>query len=90
MGHTYLDNLVLKPGNNSVPMTSTVDQAAIISMLLSKNNPYKDGLVPFDITGNSSVYHGKQLPYFTEALSANNLTVKLNVTKALAEINVRI
>ncbi|KAJ5103916.1 hypothetical protein N7532_004445 [Penicillium argentinense] len=86
MGQSFLDNLILKPGNNTIPMTSTVNQTAIISMLTSKSNPYKDGVVPFDITGNSSVYNGKTLPYFTEALSANNLTVHLNVTKALAEI----
>lgn len=71
-------------------MTSTVDRAAIISMLLSKTNPFKDGMVPFDITGNSSMYDGKELPYFTQALKANNMTVYLNVTKALAEINVHI
>ncbi|KAJ5179035.1 hypothetical protein N7492_002245 [Penicillium capsulatum] len=90
MGQSYLDNLVLRPGNNTVPMTSTVDQAAIIKMLTSPNNPYKDGVVPFEIGGNSSVYDGKQLPYFTEALRANNLTVKLNVTKALAELGINL
>lgn len=88
IGQSYLDNLTLKPGNNLVPMTSTVNQTAIINMMVSDSNPYKDGVVPFDITGNSSVYHGEELPYFTEALSANHLTVDLNVTKALAEIGV--
>lgn len=86
MGQSFLDNLILKPGNNTIPMTSTVNQSAIISMLTSKDNTYKDGVVPFDITGNSSTYDGKDLPYFTKALSANNLTVNLNVSKALAEI----
>lgn len=86
MGQSFLDNLILKPGNNTIPMTSTVNQTAIISMFTSKNNPYKDGVVPFDITGNSSYYDGKELPYFTTALASNNLTVHLNVSKALSEI----
>ncbi|KAJ5591318.1 hypothetical protein N7450_005290, partial [Penicillium hetheringtonii] len=86
MGQSFLDNLVLKPGNNTVPMTSTVDQTAIIKMFTADGNPYKDGVVPFDIVGNSSVYNGKELPYFTKALASNNLTVHLNVSKALAEI----
>ncbi|KAJ5390826.1 uncharacterized protein N7496_001894 [Penicillium cataractarum] len=90
MGYSYLDNLVLKPGNNTVPMTSTVNESAIITMVTSSSNPYKDGMVPFTITGNSSVYNGKQLPYFTQALAANNLTVSLNVTKALAEIGIKL
>lgn len=90
MGYSYLDNLVLKPGNNTIPMTSNVNQTAIISLVTSSSNPYKDGMVPFTITGNSSVYDGKQLPYFTQALAANNLTVSLNVTKALAEIGIKL
>ncbi|KAJ5683516.1 hypothetical protein N7462_006681 [Penicillium macrosclerotiorum] len=88
LGYSYLDDLILKPGNNTVPMTANVNESAIISFMLSDSNPYTDGVVPFQITGNSSVYNGQELPYFTEALSSNNLTVNLNVTKALAEINI--
>jgi hypothetical protein len=92
MGYTYLDNLVLKPGNNTIPMFATVNQSAIIGLVTSSSNPYKDlnGLVPFVISGNSSVYNGKQLPYFTQALASNNLTVNLNVTKALAELGLKL
>ncbi|CAG7915748.1 unnamed protein product [Penicillium olsonii] len=86
MGTTYLNDLVLKPGNNTVPMLAKVDQSAVIGLLTSSSNPYKDGIVPFDITGNSSTYNGKELPYFTKALSANKLTVKLDVGAALKEI----
>jgi hypothetical protein len=90
MGTTYLNDLVLKPGNNSIPMLAKVDQSAIISLLSSSSNPYKDGIVPFDITGNSSTYNGQDLPYFTKALSANKLTVKLDVGAALKEIGLNI
>jgi hypothetical protein len=86
LGLSYLDDLVLKPGNNTIPMTSTINETAIIEMLTSDSNPFTTGVVPFTITGNSSVYNGQELPYFTDALTANNLTVQLNVTKALAEI----
>jgi len=85
MGQTYLNDLVLKPGNNTIPMLANVNQAAILTMFSSSDNPYKDGIVPFQITGNSSVYHGKNLEYFTKALAANNLTVNLNVYQALKE-----
>ncbi|KAJ5754017.1 uncharacterized protein N7511_008170 [Penicillium nucicola] len=85
MGQTYINDLVLKPGNNTIPMLANVDQAAILTMFASTSNPYKDGIVPFTITGNSSVYHGKNLEYFTEALAANKLTVNLNVYQALKE-----
>ena len=88
MGQSFLNDLTLKPGDNHIPMTSSINQTAILSIVTSSNNPYKDGLVPFVIRGNSSVYDGKELPYFTKALAANNLTVSLNITKALDELGV--
>lgn len=86
MGYSYLDNLTLRPGNNLVPMTSNVNRSAVLDLVYGTNSQYKDGVVPFQITGNSSVYHGQELPYFTEALSANTLTVGLNVSAAVAAI----
>ncbi|KAJ5154717.1 uncharacterized protein N7500_010156 [Penicillium coprophilum] len=83
IGTTYLNDLVLKPGTNTVPLTGEVDQGQIIELLMSKKNPYKDGILPFDIIGNSSVYHGKKIPYFTKALAANKMQIKLDVRAAL-------
>ncbi|EKV19075.1 pre-mrna processing factor 4-like protein [Penicillium digitatum] len=86
VGTTYLSNLTLKPGNNTVPMIGQVDQAAIITLLTSPSNPYKDGIMPFDITGNAtSTCDGKELPYFSKALAANKLSIKLDVLSALKE-----
>lgn len=85
MGQSYLDDLVLKPGNNTVPMTANVQALEILNLLIKGGDKYKDGMMPFEITGNSSVYNGKELPYFTEALQSNNLSVSLNVTAALAK-----
>lgn len=91
VGTTYLTDLTLKPGNNTVPMIGKVDQAAIITLLASKSNPYKDGIMPFDITGNAtSTYNGKDLPYFTKALTANKLSIKLDVGSALSAAGVNI
>lgn len=67
-------------------MTSTVNRSAVLDLVYGTNSKYKDGVVPFQITGNSSVYHGQELSYFTEALSANTLTVGLNVSAAVAAI----
>lgn len=69
-----------------MPMTSTVNRSAVLDMVYSEDSPYKDGVVPFQITGNSSRYHGEELSYFTEALRANNLTTGLNISRAVAEI----
>ncbi|KAJ5426220.1 hypothetical protein N7465_001290 [Penicillium sp. CMV-2018d] len=91
VGTTYLTNLTLKPGNNTVPMIGKVDQATIITLLAQKPSPYKDGIMPFDITGNAtSTYNGKELPYFTKALAANKLSIKLDVKSALSAAGVNI
>ncbi|KAJ5124073.1 uncharacterized protein N7515_007898 [Penicillium bovifimosum] len=88
LGETRLHDLVLKPGENIVPIVGTVDHGYVISFLTSKKNPYKDGILPFDIAGNKSVYAGKELSYYTKALRANTLHVKLDVVGALRDVNV--
>lgn len=90
MGYSYLDNLTLKPGNNTIPMFSNVNQTDIINLITASSSPYKNGIVPFTISGNSSVYNGQELPYFSKALAANNLTVHLNVSQALAELGIHL
>lgn len=67
-------------------MTSTVNTSAVLDLAYGTNSPYKDGVVPIQITGNSSVYHGRELGYFTEALSVNTLKVGLNIWAAVANI----
>lgn len=77
VGQSFLDNLTLHPGNNTVPMTAKVDKLAVVNMMPN------DGMLPVQITGNSSVFDGRELVYFSEALRANTLHAKLDVAKAL-------
>jgi hypothetical protein len=64
-------------------MASIVDQARIIRLITARDSPYRDGIVPIQITGNSSVYNGEEIPYFSEALASNVLTIELNIMSAL-------
>jgi hypothetical protein len=81
IGQSFLNDLVLKPGDNELPMKAKVDQEALAPMLVK----YKDQnyMVPVQITGNSSVYNGQHLPYFETALAANQLHVDLNVLQII-------
>ncbi|KAL8708471.1 MAG: hypothetical protein Q9220_006628 [cf. Caloplaca sp. 1 TL-2023] len=81
IGISSLSDLVLKPGNNTVPMRSTVNQTFVIEKVVGT---YKDGMLPVDIVGNSSVYDGQHLGYFEKALSSNRQHIILNVGAALA------
>ena len=83
IGYSVLPNLVLKPGTNLVPMQANVQQIAVISVIQSK---YKDGVIPLDISGNSSVSNGQHLEYFEEAIKSNTVRVNLNTKPALEAI----
>ncbi len=82
IGSSIINNLTLKPGNNTVEMRSTTNQ----SLVLQKMANYKDGILPVDVVGNGSVYRGQHLVYYEQALAYNKLRVNLNVGSALSAI----
>ena len=77
IGQSFINDLTLHPGDNTVSMTSKVDKMAVV-----RNLPV-DGMLPVVIRGNSSVYQGRELEYFSEALRANTLHARLDVARAL-------
>ena len=85
VGTTTLTNLTLVPGNNTIPMRSTVNQSLVLSQIVEN---YQNGLLPISIVGNSSVFEGQHLVYFEKALSSVTQHVTLDVGKALMEIGV--
>ncbi|KAL9100412.1 MAG: hypothetical protein Q9163_004210 [Psora crenata] len=80
IGTSTLANLVLVPGNNTVPMRATVNQTLVIQAIATV---YTNGMLPVDIVGESSVYDGQHLPYFEKALQGLTQHVTLNVGAAL-------
>lgn len=87
IGYSLLPNLVLKPGENNVPMQAHVDQVKILSMVLST---YKNGVLPLEIVGNSSVRNGQRLTYYEEAIKANTIKLDLDAAPALKAIGVNV
>jgi hypothetical protein len=79
IGTSLLPNLILRPGDNTVEMRSTTNQ----SMVLQKLSKFRDGMLPIDIVGNSSIYNGQHLTYYEEALKSNTVSIKLNIGSAL-------
>ncbi|KAL4944021.1 hypothetical protein BDV06DRAFT_120198 [Aspergillus oleicola] len=78
VGQSFLNNLVLEPGNNTVPMLSALDMDLLLPIIAQGTTT-----IPLTIVGNSSVYNGEEIPYFTAALAANELTVNLNLAEVL-------
>jgi hypothetical protein len=87
IGYSLLPDLILKPGQNSVPMQARVDQPSIISMILST---YKNGILPLEIVGNSSVKNGQTLGYYEEAIKANTIKLDLDAGPALKAIGINV
>lgn len=82
VGTSYLTDLKLVPGNNTLPMTSNVSLSAMTPYIAK----YPKG-IPVSISGsstNSSVYNGQAIPYFSQALGSNTLNVTLDLAKLLS------
>lgn len=87
IGIAVLKDLVLKPGTNNSTLTCKVEQLDVIEFITKK---YKDGVIPLDIIGNSSVRNGEHLEYFEEAIKSNTIKIKLALGPALRAIGLNI
>lgn len=87
IGYGLLPNLVLKPGENKVPMQARIDQGTILGMVLST---YKNAVLPLEVVGNSSVKNGQHLVYYEEAVKANTIKLDLNAGPALSALGINI
>ncbi|KAL6711967.1 hypothetical protein ACN47E_003010 [Coniothyrium glycines] len=87
VGYSLIPNLVLKPGQNTLPMQSHVDQLTILGLVQSK---YRDAIIPLDIVGNSSISNGQHLTYYEEAIKSNTIRLNLDIGPALAGIGINI
>lgn len=87
IGYSLLPDLVLRPGDNNVPMQAHVDQVKILGMVLST---YKNGVLPLEIVGNSSIKNGEHLVYYEEAIKANLIKLDLDAAPALKAIGVNV
>lgn len=87
IGTALLPNVIVKPGSNNSSMTAKVEQLVVIQAITDK---YKDGVIPLDIVGNSSVKNGQHLEYFEEALQSNTVRVNLPLGPALQAIGLNI
>jgi hypothetical protein len=87
IGYALLPNLMLKPGDNNVPMQAQVNPTTVIGLITTK---YKNAVLPLDVVGNSSVNGNTHLTYYEEAIRANTVRVMLDVGPALRGAGVNV
>ena len=89
IGTVNLDNMVLRPGMNSVAMRANVTQTPVITTVTKR--PYcEDGKLPFVLRGTDVVNNGQHIGYFADALAASNQTITIDIGKTLASIGLPI
>ena len=87
IGYSLIPNLLLKPGDNILPMQSKVDQLTILGLVQST---YKNAVLPIDVVGNSSISNGQHLMYYEEAIKSNTIRLNLDIGPALAGLGINI
>ncbi|KFY16443.1 hypothetical protein V492_01329 [Pseudogymnoascus sp. VKM F-4246] len=80
IGNSTIENFVLKPGQNLLPMEAIVDTA------LALGSVDKQGMVNMIIVGQTAVYNGVHLPYYEAALKSHTLTLAVDLQSLLGSI----
>jgi Protein of unknown function (DUF3712) len=85
IGNTTIKDVVLKPGDNSFPVMSSTDQAAVIQ-LIGPGKRFPTGVLEIEARTREISYQNKSLPYFTEAMKASPVHFNLDIADALRAI----
>ncbi|KAH7386541.1 hypothetical protein BKA64DRAFT_145684 [Cadophora sp. MPI-SDFR-AT-0126] len=78
VGNATVLNFKIAPGDNSLPMSGTIDNTKVLPALVN-------GKVNMTIIGESSVRNGEHLTYYEKALKSNVLVLEMNVQQILAD-----
>jgi len=84
IGNLTLPNLTLRPGNETYPLYSTSNQTTVLGLL--QEPAYCSGVLPLELQGKQSIYHGQEVPYFSAALQAGELPLSLDLKGPLGAI----
>ncbi|OCK79487.1 hypothetical protein K432DRAFT_354827 [Lepidopterella palustris CBS 459.81] len=78
IGTASLQNVLLRPGNNTLSTRATIDLKALLMniepIITAESNYLRNGNVAVEASGNQTVYNGVHIDYFESVL--NNLTVQ--------------
>jgi hypothetical protein len=83
LGNATIDNLILYPGNHSVPVKGTLDldylMANLHGILETQGDALSRGVLRLDAVGRSATYDGQLVPYYTEALKQLTLSADVSL-----------
>ncbi|TGJ82537.1 hypothetical protein E0Z10_g6200 [Xylaria hypoxylon] len=86
VGQTYINNLILYPGNNTFFATADIKQLPIINALTQEPFCELKGKLPFQLSGKDVVNNGQVIPYFRDALAASNQSITIDLSEAAKKL----
>jgi len=78
VGTLFIENLLLRPGDNFVDISGAMDNVAILTLVRSPEY-CEDGIIPFKLLGKNVTNHGQDIPYFAAGLGSANQTVDIDI-----------
>lgn len=89
VGQGTVSNVILVPGNNSVPIKAVVDIKTIFknlpTVLASQSSALKSGNIEISASGNSTVYNGQHITYFENVLNKLQLSTQVPLIQILLD-----
>lgn len=85
LGIANMQNVVLLPGNNTVPARCVVDVKGLIRNLpeIKSAGGIKKGILQIATSGNTTVYNGEHIDYYEQSLRQLTLTAPVPLLSLL-------
>ncbi|KAL9114650.1 MAG: hypothetical protein Q9227_001328 [Pyrenula ochraceoflavens] len=88
IGTGLLQNVQLKPGDNTFPLRSTTNQTLTLGIINANETAKSSGVLPVYVSGSKVEFNGQEIPYLTKAMQINSIYQELPMGQALAEAGV--
>lgn len=89
VGQGRIQNVMLTPGNNSIPIRATLDiktaLANLPAIFASQVNALKAGNVEISASGNSTIYNGQHIDYYETVLNKLVVTGQVPIVQLLID-----
>jgi hypothetical protein len=87
IGQAHIENLLIRPGNNSISLRGVVNTTTINSnlgkILKCEGPAIKNGLLQLSARVTDIVWGGAQVPYLVQAMGAVPLTTEISLLGAI-------
>ena len=89
LGEALIQNVILKPGNNTVALSGRIDLRKVLQNLseivAAQREALSDGEIELSATGNKTIYDGQHIPYFERVLNNLTLTARVPIMRVMMD-----